>query len=59
MDRLDERFLIYSALAVLCATAAVFLGPAAGFWSFIQIVAMIELVYWFVTSVGKSLARGR
>ncbi len=46
MDTLDERFLIYSALAILCSTVSVFLGPLAGVWSFIQIAAVIEFLYW-------------
>ena len=46
MNTVDERFMIYSALVILCSTASVFMGPAAGIWSFIQIGAVIELMYW-------------
>ena len=46
MDTLDERFLIYSALLVLCAFAGVFLGLVAASWTFFQVAAVIELVYW-------------
>ena len=52
MDTLDERFLIYSALLILCGVASVFLGLAAGLWSFLQIVAMIEFMYWIGTPGG-------
>jgi hypothetical protein len=43
---LDERLVIYSALALLCSVASVFLGMAAGLWSFFQIAAVIELLCW-------------
>ncbi|MBE9538827.1 MAG: hypothetical protein IMF06_07065 [Proteobacteria bacterium] len=46
MKTLDERFLIYSALVILCCTSSVFFGLAAGFWSLIQITAVIEFMYW-------------
>jgi len=46
MSIVDERFMIYSALAILCSTVSVFLGPTAGIWSFIQIGAVIEFLYW-------------
>ena len=45
MSKVDERFLVYTALAMVCSTAGVFLGLAAGVWSFIQIAAIIELAY--------------
>ena len=53
MNILDERLVIYSALALLCSFASVFLGLAAGLWSFLQIAAVIELLYW----VGFSASR--
>ena len=46
MNMMDKRIMIYTALALLCSTASVFLGLAAGFWSFIQIAAVIEALYW-------------
>jgi hypothetical protein len=45
MSTLDGRLLIYAALVILCSAASVFLGLAAGFWSFVQIVVVIELTY--------------
>ena len=54
MDTLDERFLVYAALLILCSTASVFVGLAAGLWSFIQIVAVIEFLYWIGTRNGDS-----
>lgn len=56
MNKLSERFLIYTALAVLCAMTAAFAGTAAGIWSFVQIVAVIELIYWMARPAGKSPA---
>lgn len=46
MDTLDERFLIYTALLLLCAVAGVFLGLVVAAWTFVQMTAVIELVYW-------------
>ena len=46
MNILDERFVIYTALVLLCSIASVFLSMAAGLWSFLQIAAVIELLYW-------------
>ena len=46
MDKLKERIVIYAALAMLCALTATIVGAAAGLWSFIQIVAVVELIYW-------------
>jgi hypothetical protein len=43
---LGERFVIYTALVLLCSIVSVFLGMAAGLWSFLQIAAVIELLYW-------------
>lgn len=46
MSATDERFMIYSALALLCSTVSAFIGVAAGVWSFIQIAAVVEFLYW-------------
>ncbi len=46
MKTLDERFMIYSALVILCCTSSVFFGVTAGIWSFVQIAAVIEFMYW-------------
>ena len=54
MNTLDERFVIYTALALLCSTASVFLGLAAGIWSFIQIAAVIEFLYWIGLSADSN-----
>ncbi len=58
MSKLGERFLIYAALAVLCALTAAVVGTAAGLWSFIQVVAVIEFIYWIASPRGKSQVRG-
>ena len=46
MNAVDERFMIYAALALLCSAVGAFLGTAAGLWSFVQIAAVIEFLYW-------------
>ena len=58
MNKLGERFLIYAALAGLCALTAAVVGTAAGLWSFLQVVAVIEFIYWIATPAGKSPPRG-
>ena len=50
MTRLEERMLVYTALVILCSTAGAFLGLAAGLYTFMQIAAVIEFVYWFGSS---------
>lgn len=47
MTAIEERVLIYTALAVVCAFVGVFAGPAAGVLTFIQIAAVIEALFWF------------
>lgn len=53
MNILDERLVIYTALVLLCSIASVFLGMAAGLWSFLQIAAVIELLYWLGLSAHR------
>ena len=47
MTKLEERVLIYTALAVVCSFAGVFVGLLAGALSFLQIAAVIEALFWF------------
>ena len=47
MTSLEERVLIYTALAVVCSLTAVFAGLAAGALTFIQIAAVVEALFWF------------
>ena len=47
MTRLEERVLIYTAVAVICSFAGVFAGLSAGALSFILIVVVIEALFWF------------
>ena len=47
MTNMEERVLIYTALAVVCSFAMVFIGLLAGALTFIQIAAVIEALYWF------------
>ena len=58
MNKLSERILIYTALAALCALTGAVVGTAAGLWSFVQVVAVIEFIYWIASPAGKSRARG-
>ena len=58
MNKVGERFLIYTALAVLCVMTAAFAGGTAAFWSFVQVVAVIELIYWLAQPVVKAPASG-
>jgi len=52
MDTMDKRLLIYTALIILCGAASTFTGMAGGMWSFVQIVAVIELTHWIGTHSG-------
>jgi hypothetical protein len=45
MTFVEERFLIYTALVVVCAAAGSLLGLAVAIWSFLQMVVVIELMY--------------
>jgi len=45
MSSLEERGLIYIALILLCALASGFMGLTAGMWTFLQVVAVIEVLY--------------
>ncbi len=47
MTKLEERVLIYTALAVVCSFAGVFAGFWAGALTFLQIAAVIEGLFWF------------
>lgn len=58
MAAVEERFLIYTALLVLCATSGAFLGPVAALCTFVQVAAIIELVYWFAFRVVGSYPTG-
>ena len=44
MKTMEERFLIYTALLLLCCAAAALVGTVAALWSFVQIIAVIELL---------------
>ena len=58
MNKWGERFLIYAALAVLCGMTAAFAGTAAAVWSFVQVAAVIELIYWIARPAAKTAAKG-
>ena len=47
MTSLEERVLIYIALAVVCAFACVFVGLWIGAMAFIQAAAIVEALFWF------------
>jgi len=56
MNKWKERILIYTALAVLCGMTAAFAGTAAGIWTFVQVVAVIEILYWIARPAGNTPA---
>ncbi len=45
MNTPELRITIYSALALLCCVVSALAGPAAAIWSFVQMAAVIELLY--------------
>ncbi len=47
MSILEERVLVYIALAVVCAFAGVFVGFWTGVMAFIPAAAVIEALFWF------------
>ncbi len=47
MTALEERVLIYTALAVVCSFIMVSISAMAGALTFIQIAAVVEALYWF------------
>ena len=47
MTTLEERILVYIALAVICAFVGAFAGALAGGLTFLQIAAVIEALFWF------------
>ena len=57
MNKWGERLLIYAALALLCTMTATFAGGAAGFWSFVQVTAVIELIYWMAGPTARGAAK--
>jgi hypothetical protein len=56
VNTLEQRSIVYAALALLCAMVAPLIGLTAVSWSFLQMVAVIELTYWFGTPVRQSPA---
>ncbi len=54
MDTLDERFLVYTALATVCAALCALVSLAAGLGTFIQAALVIELLYWLAQRRGDS-----
>ncbi len=58
MSKAGERLLIYGALATLCGFTGAVVGTAAGLWSFVQIVTVVELIYWIASPGRKSAPRG-
>ena len=58
MNKASKRIPIYIALAALCALTSAAVGTAAGLWSFVQVVAVIELIYWIAGPAGKPPAEG-
>lgn len=49
MSIFEQRFLVYSALGILCGAASLVLGVTAAIWSFLQVVLVIEFINWIGT----------
>jgi hypothetical protein len=47
MTKFEERVLIYTALASVCAFVAVFLGLGLAALTFVQIAMVVEGLFWF------------
>ena len=48
MHTSEPRITIYAALGLLCTAVSALAGPVAGIWSFVQMAAVIELLYALV-----------
>jgi hypothetical protein len=48
MKTLELRITIYAALGLLCSAVGALAGPVAAIWSFVQMAAVIELLYALV-----------
>ena len=58
MNKPGERFLIYTALLILCALISALAGPAAGICSFLQVTATIEIIGWMGADSEEHSASG-
>ncbi len=47
MTTIEERILVYIALAVICAFVGAFAGALARGLTFLQIAAVVEALFWF------------
>lgn len=56
MSRHKERVLIYTVLLLLSIACVLFAGLAAGIWTFFQVAAVIELMFW-LGALGKQRRR--
>lgn len=54
MNGIEERFLIYTALLLVCSTAGVFVGWQAALWTLVQMACVVELVYWLGRAAGDA-----
>ncbi len=55
MNSIEQRGLVYTALALLCLLPGTLLGSAAALLSFVQIVVVVEGVYWLVGTAARPL----
>lgn len=54
MNGWEERRLVYLALLIACTVLGFAAGPIAGFWSFLQVTAIIELTCWIGATRGNN-----
>jgi hypothetical protein len=53
-NKLEQRLLVYGPLGLLCGLAGIWLGAAAAIWSFVQVVAVVELTNWLAAPAHDS-----
>jgi hypothetical protein len=51
VDR-DKRYLVYTALLILCAASTAFTGVTGALGSFVQVAVVIELLRWLGRRAG-------
>jgi len=58
MQGMEERRIVYTGLFIACGAIALFAGPLAGLWGFVQAIVIIELGN-FLTLRRGNLSRRR
>lgn len=53
MQGMEQRRIVYAGLLFACCAIALFAGPLAGLWGFVQATVMIELGNWLAARRGN------